>query len=134
MAALRLKDVYGSCKKEMSASFDRGDLMSAVTRGKPGYANLNQLNVGSPGSDVSDVDDTTDLEELLAQGSTKGPQMHPGGRKDEKGVADTLLYEGSDLVLWRRHHLLRHLLVLGLLPPGATRLTIDCGYASGCMY
>lgn len=76
--AVRLKDVYGTCKKEMTASFDRSDLVAAVTRGKPGYANLNQLNVGSPGSDMSDMDDTADLEELLAQGSTKGPQMHPG--------------------------------------------------------
>lgn len=73
----RLKDVYGTCKKEMKDTFERTDIVSVV-RGKPGYANLNQLNVGSPGSDVSDMDDTTDLEELLAQGSSRGPQTHPG--------------------------------------------------------
>ncbi|KAF1323260.1 hypothetical protein FI667_g10770, partial [Globisporangium splendens] len=61
----------------MKDTFDRSDIVSAVTRGKPGYANLNQLNVGSPGSDISDLDDTTDLEELLAQGSSRGPQTHP---------------------------------------------------------
>ncbi|DAZ93996.1 TPA: hypothetical protein N0F65_005507 [Lagenidium giganteum] len=71
----RLKDVVGNYKKDMS--FDR-DSIVAVVRGKPGYANLNHLNVGSPGSDISDLDDTTDLEELLAQGSSKGPQTHPG--------------------------------------------------------
>ncbi|TYZ68805.1 hypothetical protein PybrP1_011652 [[Pythium] brassicae (nom. inval.)] len=73
----RLKDVYGSCKKEMKDTLERADIV-AVVRGKPGYANLNQLNVGSPGSDGSDLDDTTDLEELLAQGSIRGPQTHPG--------------------------------------------------------
>lgn len=74
----RLKDVYGTCKKEMKDTFERSDIVSVVSRGKPGYANLNQLNVGSPGSDISDLDDTTDLEELLAQGSSRGPQTHPG--------------------------------------------------------
>ncbi|GLE01056.1 hypothetical protein PINS_up009869 [Pythium insidiosum] len=73
----KLKDVYGTYKKEMSAKFD-SDIVAVVSRGKPGYANLNHLNVGSPGSDISDMDDTTDLEELLAQGTSKGPQMHPG--------------------------------------------------------
>lgn len=73
----RLKDVYGTCKKEMKDTLERADFVAAV-RGKPGYANLNQLNVGSPGSDASDLDDTTDLEELLAQGSSRGPQTHPG--------------------------------------------------------
>lgn len=81
----RLKDVYGTCKKEMAASFDRSDIVSVVTRGKPGYANLNHLNVGSPGSDISDLDDTTDLEELLAQGSSKGPQTHPGKKPSTQG-------------------------------------------------
>lgn len=74
----RLKDVYGTCKKEMKDTFERSDIVSVVSRGKPGYANLNQLNVGSPGSDISELDDTTDLEELLAQGSSRGPQTHPG--------------------------------------------------------
>jgi hypothetical protein len=77
----KLKDVYGTYKKEMSKFGDGGgDIVSVVgaARGKPGYANLNHLNVGSPGSDVSDMDDTTDLEELLAQGTSKGPQTHPG--------------------------------------------------------
>lgn len=74
----RLKDVYGTCKKEMKDTFERSDIVSVVSRSKPGYANLNQLNVGSPGSDISDLDDTTDLEELLAQGSSRGPQTHPG--------------------------------------------------------
>lgn len=73
----KLKDVYGTYKKEMSAKFGDGDIVS-ITRGKPGYANLNHLNIGSPGSDVSDVDDTTDLEELLATGTSKGPKTHPG--------------------------------------------------------
>lgn len=72
-----IKDVYGSYKKEMASKFD-SDLVSVVgTRGKPGYANLNHMGVTSPGSDISDIDDTTDLEELLAQGTSKGPQTHP---------------------------------------------------------
>jgi hypothetical protein len=69
----KLRDVYAT-KKEM---FDKADMLTS-TRLKPGYANLNHLNVGSPGSDVSDLDDTTDLEELLAQGTSKGPKTHPG--------------------------------------------------------
>ncbi|TMW58285.1 hypothetical protein Poli38472_011873 [Pythium oligandrum] len=72
----KLKDVYGTYKKEMSAKFDN-EIVAVVARGKPGYANLNHLNVGSPGSDISDMDDTTDLEELLAHGTSKGPQTHP---------------------------------------------------------
>lgn len=70
----KLKDAVGTYKKDMS--FDHDGLL-AVVRGKPGYANLNHLNVGSPGSDISDLDDTTDLEELLAQGVSRGPQLHP---------------------------------------------------------
>ncbi|CEG47353.1 uncharacterized protein PHALS_04236 [Plasmopara halstedii] len=71
-------DVYGGLRKEMTATFDRTDIVSVVSGGKPGYANLKHLNVGSPGSDVSDLGDTADLEELLAQGSSQGPQTHPG--------------------------------------------------------
>ncbi|KAG3152591.1 hypothetical protein PI124_g8433 [Phytophthora idaei] len=71
-------DVYGGLRKEMNATFDRTDIVSVVSGGKAGYANLKHLNVGSPGSDVSDLGDTADLEELLAQGSSQGPQTHPG--------------------------------------------------------
>ncbi|GMF18711.1 unnamed protein product [Phytophthora lilii] len=74
----RLKDAYGDLRKEMTATFDRADIVSVVSGGKAGYANLKHLNVGSPGSDVSDLGDTADLEELLAQGSSQGPQTHPG--------------------------------------------------------
>ncbi|KAL4106359.1 hypothetical protein PRIC1_004410 [Phytophthora ramorum] len=74
----RLKDAYGGLRKEMTATFDRADIVSVVSGGKAGYANLKHLNVGSPGSDVSDLGDTADLEELLAQGSSQGPQTHPG--------------------------------------------------------
>ncbi|KAE9351525.1 hypothetical protein PF008_g5904 [Phytophthora fragariae] len=71
-------DVYGDLRKEMTATFDRNEIVSVVSGGKAGYANLKHLNVGSPGSDVSDLGDTADLEELLAQGSSQGPQTHPG--------------------------------------------------------
>ncbi|TDH66628.1 hypothetical protein CCR75_007537 [Bremia lactucae] len=74
----RLKEVYGSLRKEMNATFDRTDLVTVVSGGKAGYANLKHLNVGSPGSDVSDLGDTADLEELLAQGFSPGPRTHPG--------------------------------------------------------
>ncbi|CAI5700378.1 hypothetical protein KXD40_009589 [Peronospora effusa] len=72
------KDVYGGLRKEMTATFDRTEIVSVVSGGKAGYANLKHLNVGSPGSDVSDLGDTADLDELLAQGSSHGPQTHPG--------------------------------------------------------
>lgn len=71
----KMKEAYGTYRKEFS-SFDH-DLVS-MTHGKPGYANLNHMNPGSPISDVSDLDETTDLEELLVQGTTAGPQMNPG--------------------------------------------------------
>lgn len=70
-----MKEAYGTYRKEFS-SFDH-DLVS-MTHGKPGYANLNHMNPGSPISDISDLDETTDLEELLVQGTTAGPQMNPG--------------------------------------------------------
>ena len=62
----------------MTATFDRTEIISVVSGGKAGYANLKHLHVGSPGSDASDLGDTADLEELLAQGSSQGPQTHPG--------------------------------------------------------
>ncbi|RLN87280.1 hypothetical protein BBJ28_00019433 [Nothophytophthora sp. Chile5] len=73
----RLKEVYGAYKKEMNATFDRADIVSVVSGGKAGYANLKHLNIGSPGSDDSELGDAADLEELLAQGSNQGPQTHP---------------------------------------------------------
>ncbi|RLN94138.1 hypothetical protein BBJ28_00008330 [Nothophytophthora sp. Chile5] len=64
-----LPEVYGAYKKEMNATFDRADIVSVVSGGKAGYANLKHLNIGSPGSDDSELGDAADLEELLAQGS-----------------------------------------------------------------
>ena len=75
----RLKDVYGDLRKEMTATFDRKDMVAVVTGGKAAeYANLKHLHVGSPPSDVSDLGEATDLDELLAMGSSQGPQTHPG--------------------------------------------------------
>uniref|UniRef100_M4BJ18 Transmembrane protein n=1 Tax=Hyaloperonospora arabidopsidis (strain Emoy2) TaxID=559515 RepID=M4BJ18_HYAAE len=54
-------------------------MVAVVTGGKAAeYANLKHLHVGSPPSDVSDLGEATDLDELLAMGSSQGPQTHPG--------------------------------------------------------
>ncbi|CAH0474314.1 unnamed protein product [Peronospora belbahrii] len=80
----RLKNVYGELRREMTATFERTEIVSVVSGDKAGYANLKHLHMGSssPGSGESnDLGDTSsDLEEFLAQGAKQhqGPQTHPG--------------------------------------------------------
>ncbi|CAI5727160.1 unnamed protein product [Hyaloperonospora brassicae] len=67
----------------MTATFDRPDRVPVVIGGGGGtaaeYANLKHLHVGSPPpSDASDVGDAAELDEVLAAGSSQGPQTHPG--------------------------------------------------------
>ena len=73
----------GDLRKEMTATFDRPDRVSVVIGGGGGtaaeYANLKHLHVGSPPpSDASDAGDAAELDEVLAAGSSQGPQTHPG--------------------------------------------------------